>query len=291
MNEPAPFRCGAAARERDDPLSATAAPATGYLLVEHPGPWPRGALADLDDPAAPELVHRARKRGARPLLIRRHGRHPTSGAQARFAFVDATTSRTLWGEYRALGDILDHDWSEGSATDEPLYLVCTHGRHDRCCAIAGRPVARELSELRPDDTWECSHLGGDRFAANVLVLPQGLYYGYVGPLDVGSLVSSTERGDVRLSLLRGRSTDSAPVQAARIAAYAETGLRDIDAFTVTGNEQIDTRSRRITLSGSGLSLQMDVTAHRVPDQRFTCAHERPVSMIEYRAGPVTTRGR
>jgi len=287
LSDSTPFRCGAAARERGDPLSATAAPATGYLLVEHGGPWPKGALADLDDPAGPELAARARRMGARPLLIRRHGRTAATGAPAIFAFVNSETRQVSWGTYRDLGEILEHDWSQGFAMNQPIYLVCTHGRHDRCCAIAGRPVARELAELRPDHSWECSHLGGDRFAANVLVLPHSLYYGYVGPLDVGSVVAATERGDVRLSLLRGRSTDPAPVQAARAAAYEETGLRGIDAFTVMSSERVAPANWRITLAGSGLTLQVDVVAHRVPDQRFTCAHERPVTMVEHRAERVS----
>ena len=66
----------------------------------------------------------------------------------------------------------------------PLYGVCTHGRHDACCAERGRPVCAALSELRPEQTWEVSHIGGDRFAANLVVLPEGLYYGHVEPESV-----------------------------------------------------------------------------------------------------------
>ena len=61
--------------------------------------------------------------------------------------------------------------------------VCTHGRHDACCAERGRPVAAALAAAHPEQTWEVSHIGGDRFAANVLVLPDGLYYGRVSAAD------------------------------------------------------------------------------------------------------------
>ena len=57
---------------------------------------------------------------------------------------------------------------------DPLVLVCTNGRHDPCCATFGRPLARVLREgARRDDVWECSHIGGDRFAANIVILPEG----------------------------------------------------------------------------------------------------------------------
>ena len=48
---------------------------------------------------------------------------------------------------------------------EPMLLVCTHGVHDTCCAVRGRPVAAALARRWPEATWECSHVGGDRFAA------------------------------------------------------------------------------------------------------------------------------
>ena len=56
----------------------------------------------------------------------------------------------------------------------------------------------------PADVWECSHLGGDRFAANALVLPHGFYYGQV-PGDGADLVAAHSRGQVALPWLRGRA--------------------------------------------------------------------------------------
>ena len=79
------------------------------------------------------------------------------------------------------------------ADADPLYLVCTHGRHDACCALRGRPVALELDRVRPGRVWETSHVGGDRFAANLLVLPTGEVYGRVLPFAASDLVA-TDRG-------------------------------------------------------------------------------------------------
>src|ERR687896_611014 len=87
----------------------------------------------------------------------------------------------------------------------PLYLVCTHGSKDACCAVRGRPLAAALASIRPAETWECSHIGGDRFAPNLVCLPHSLFYGQVGPSDVAEVVSAYERGELSLPFLRGRS--------------------------------------------------------------------------------------
>jgi hypothetical protein len=118
----------------------------------------------------------------------------------------------------------------GAVHDQPLYLVCTHGRHDTCCAVEGRPVAAALAQQRPEETWECSHLGGDRFAANLLVLPHGLTYGHVDASSVLQVVESYERGEIEPSQLRGRSVFPAPSQAAQHFVRAETGDRGVNAM-------------------------------------------------------------
>jgi (2Fe-2S) ferredoxin len=108
------------------------------------------------------------------------------------------------------------DWTR---FDGPVFGVCTHGRHDACCAERGRPVAAALTASHPAQTWEISHMGGDRFAANMVVLPEGLYYGRMEPGTATQVAALHEEGRVDLSRLRGRSTYPMHVQ------YAEIALR------------------------------------------------------------------
>ncbi len=103
----------------------------------------------------------------------------------------------------------------------PLYAVCAHGTHDVCCAIRGRPVAAALDRVRPGQVWESSHVGGDRFAANVLVLPSGVLYGRVVESAAGALVEAVDRGGVLHQHLRGRVGFQPDVQAAMALAYRE----------------------------------------------------------------------
>jgi hypothetical protein len=52
--------------------------------------------------------------------------------------------------------------------------------------------------------WECSHLGGDRFAANVLALPAGRLFGGLAESDMPGLVDAVLEGRVALEHYRGQ---------------------------------------------------------------------------------------
>ena len=166
------LRCSYAADERGDPLAGTAAHANGFLLIEAPGAWGQNALSEsrLDPEIANVVAARAAELSYRVLLIKRPGRAAVEPRRA-WAVVDSTpgAERTTWGSYASDRELLDiplerpsRPWrAPASAT---LYLVCTHGRHDACCALRGRAVAARLAAHRPGQVWECSHIGGDRFA-------------------------------------------------------------------------------------------------------------------------------
>ncbi|MFD2092229.1 sucrase ferredoxin [Blastococcus deserti] len=234
-------RCSVRALARGDSPVATASPVQRWLLIEQPGPWGRDALPEsrFDAEVAPRLARRAREEGVRPLLVRRPGDRLADSAR-RWAYADSRPGREgLWWSVRASdADLLTAPWdgSVGEPAPGPTYLVCTHGGHDACCALRGRPLARALPAPGPVDVWECSHLGGDRFAANVLVLPHGFYYGQV-PGDGAELVDAHRNGRVALPWLRGRAGVPAPGQAAQHFARGELGLLGIDDLPVVSVEQ------------------------------------------------------
>ena len=103
---------------------------------------------------------------------------------------------------------------EGAFDEAPVYLVCTNGQRDLCCARYGLPAYRALREVAGERVWQTSHLGGHRFAPNVLTLPDGVMYGRVEPEAVPAFAGAVESGAVHWPLLRGRSCYSKPVQAA-----------------------------------------------------------------------------
>ncbi|WNV77337.1 sucrase ferredoxin [Geodermatophilus sp. DSM 44513] len=248
-------RCSVQALVRGDAGVATASPAQRWLLVEQPGPWGTDALTQsrFDPAVAPRLAHRARAEGVRVLLIRRPGDR-LADSQRRWAYVDGRSGvEGVWWSVRGSdADLVDAPWdgSVGERADGPVYLVCAHGAHDACCALRGRPLARTLPA---EDVWECSHLGGCRFAGNVLVLPHGFAYGQL-PGDGAELVAAHAAGRVALPWLRGRSGLAAPVQAAQHTARAELALygvddlrpRDVRRLTPAG---VDVERWVVTLAG------------------------------------------
>jgi hypothetical protein len=132
---------------------------------------------------------------------------------------------------------------------DPLLLVCTHGRHDRCCATRGRPVAHALWGRWPDVTWECSHVGGDRFAANLLVLPDGLYLGRVEEAEAVDLVTALQAGQLPPERLRGRSSLPLPTQAAQQFAREQLGRWGRDDLAPVSQEHAGSDRWRVRLGG------------------------------------------
>ncbi len=223
------FRCSGASGLRDESLAGTASTVRAFLLVEHPGSWGVEALRDarLPDGIAPDLRTAAAAAGVRVLLVRRPGRARVAapGTTIFAAYADSGASWFEQSVLTDLHDVLDLDLAALRAgrslgltpREDPLLCVCTHGRHDACCAEQGRPVAAALAEAHPEETWEVSHIGGDRFAGNLLVLPHGLYYGRLDPASAIAVAGSALTGHLDLDHFRGRSSHAMPVQAAEIA--------------------------------------------------------------------------
>jgi len=224
------MRCAPASEARGEPIVGTASTVTTFLLVECPGPWGVDALHDSRLPADVKRWLRER-RGMRPLLIRRR-----SSATARvFLARDGALTTAVLDDVR---DLLDLDLTvDVTSYDGPLFLVCTHGRHDVCCAERGRPLWEALSQVAPDETWQVSHIGGDRFAANVLVLPDGLYYGRLTPQEAPEFAGAHRGGRLDLEHLRGRTSQPFAVQAAEVFLRRHLDRDDAAAFPLVRSDE------------------------------------------------------
>ena len=146
--------------------------------------------------------------------------------------------------------------------DEPLFLVCTNGSRDRCCATLGVPVYLTMAAYAGDQVWQTTHTGGHRFAATMIVLPHGLYYGRLSAEDALPIVDSYNAGDVyALDHYRGRSCYKAPVQAAEYYLRAETHQQSLDAFSLleAGNED-DVWTCRFRSNGDDIVHELFVLA-------------------------------
>jgi len=138
--------CAAICRRLDEPLTGTApAAAVGWLLVEHPGPWPAfGLPADVPEAVA-RFAHQALGHGVRTQLIRRPDR---TGRQVErpTLMIAGGTADARWLEQRATrrfgwarrsgragrpgsGRVSPYPRPPGFGSPaEAALLVCTHGR-------------------------------------------------------------------------------------------------------------------------------------------------------------------
>ncbi|MGW7631380.1 sucrase ferredoxin [Streptomyces griseoincarnatus] len=230
--------CSTVSRELDEPVAGTAATARTWLLLEQPGPWGAKALTSSHlDPALGRALEAAAKgTGVRIALIRRPGRHADSRMPAtRRVYVAHTVPGNVWLHSATTTDparLLDLDLTalgrgEAAGFDavlggaphagDPLALVCTNGKRDRCCALLGRPLAAELASSGVDGVWEVTHLGGHRFSPTVLVLPYGYAYGRAEAHAVKEVLHGVQEGRVVTEGCRGCSAWERPGQAAELA--------------------------------------------------------------------------
>jgi hypothetical protein len=289
-------RCSALSEAAHEPMIATASRVRNWLLIEHDGPWGREAFLDARLPAdlGPALVRRTRPHGVRAILIRR-GARTAAGNVTAFA-VHSGPDRP-WIERLSLPSIasaLDLDMETlgrggsigGEPVADPVFLVCTHGRHDPCCAERGRPLALATAAAFPDATWECSHIGGDRFAGNLVAFPHGLYFGRVAPPDGPRVARAYAEGRIDLDHYRGRSCYPAAVQAAEHFARQSHGIEGIEDVAVQGVSD-DGSSTTVILQIPETGLRVRVIVEAGPAERLTCHSEDAQSPPRYRVDEMT----
>jgi hypothetical protein len=237
-----PCNHGAGAHEAHvDARGSAPENARGWLLIEHSGPW---AAKPLDTEGIPAYAYAAAALGIRLQLIRRPGKLVTGQVYCAWTAEPAPWIRRfgapLSGDAMPRPNRGDHPAGAESPSaplldksrfpalargehmpgwqtvEEPMYLVCTHGRRDACCGGLGSQLARTLAaEGYP--VWETTHVGGHRFAPNFVILPHGLYY---GPVDAEGAVAAIEAhrsGVISVRGFRGRAGIPTADQVAAIA--------------------------------------------------------------------------
>lgn len=285
MSLPADFRCSAAARERADDLAGTASTVRSFLLVENSGPWGRDALLDsrLPEGLGRELKAAAGRAGVRALLIRRGARSGTDEGIRVFAARTVPghtwmTTIRLASYHQLLGLDLTAlgrgERPEGwQAATGPLFATCTHGKHDACCAERGRPAAAATRLAAGTAAWEVSHIGGDRFAGNMVVLPWGYYYGGLEAEDAPGVVAAHRADQVDLRLLRGRSSYPMAVQYADIALRRHLDAPQIGAVRLRSAEREGSLTRTV-FAHQGARWSVDVRTEPHGHARLTCTAQR-----------------
>jgi hypothetical protein len=283
-----PF-CSDISRENDEPLGATASRIDRWLLVEYRGLWSSDALAGsgLSDQVKGRLRElRSAHPRTRLLFIRRPDRRHHGRLRIYVADSREGEERLAQLEIARHEDLRDVDpWAEATPVTEPLFLPCTHGKHDPCCARYGRPLFDALNEqLEAEYVWQCTHVGGDRFAGNVICLPHGVYFGRVDRDDVSGLVDEYLAGQISLGHYRGRSCWPFAVQAAERRIRAEEGLNGLNDLSLLGVAEADGRWT-VTFSTPDGPREVEVAVELGELTKLTCNSDAAKRPLRYVAMP------
>ena len=179
---------------------------------------------------------------------------------------------------------------QSQQTTRSTFLICTNARRDPCCAHFGTAAFHKLAEYQEKsmgkfDLWQTIHVGGHRFAPNMLYFPYGLYFGRMHPDHVKQVAARCLEGQLSMGYYRGRAEYREPLQAAEIYLRQQTGRLDIDAFHFSGldNPEADLWLVHFTEQSNGrqyqLALHLEKTGGKVLQ---SCGEENPAPIKLYR---------
>jgi hypothetical protein len=235
------FFCSEQSRAVSEKTFGTASIGQVWILLEYPFAWGPHALEDSNLPlpvknhlkrALQSMTHakllfikqeRARLKERSLFVVRCRESNPFI---QKFTVDDYNQLTEI--DFAAIASVKEA--SEENISSDLLFLVCTHGRRDKCCAKFGYPLYKSLRESMGQSVWQSSHVGGDRFAANLLCFPHGLFYAHVTEELGRVIVREYEDERIALENYRGRACFSNAVQAAEFFARKESGIKEITAL-------------------------------------------------------------
>ena len=281
-----PMRCSTLAEELGEPMIGSVDQRLRWLLVEDRSAWGTDAVKDV---LGEERARDAKARSIRPLLIRRREGDPAADAVRRVILVDTTTRemavRTIEHPSElALGAIANAPIAEfGAVMSDPIFLVCTNGKRDACCALRGRMLVTALAADHAERTWECTHLGGHRFAGNLVCLPDGIVYGRVPPAEGPRLADAFLAGRLDPVLLRGRSAWPAPAQVAEQELRVRHGLDGLTDVSLVSVEADADRATVTLGTPEGGTHRFELAADRLgPPRPTSCRADEVEEPLHWR---------
>jgi len=286
LGEVSRFYCSELSRRADERTFGTASVGAVWILLEYPHGWGRHALEDSAlSPEVKEFFEHtlARIKHSRLLFIktdrgRRDARMSLFVVRCRERSPFVVRFRLEKYEDVTAFDLAavaaGADTQGGVVTGGPLFLVCTHGRRDKCCAKFGVSLYNSLREAAGEAVWQSSHVGGDRFAANLLCFPHGLFYAHVDDASGRRAVGEYRERRVVLEKFRGRACYSRHVQAAESFVRTEAGIVGVEAlrFQSSAREGVESWRVRFTEGAAGRVHEARVTSRLSEFRNFITCH-------------------
>jgi hypothetical protein len=296
-----PVFCSQESLDLHESIIGTAPRADIWFLLEYHGRWGKKALAESEIPdlVKKHLISQLDLISESRLLLIKQPREENIRGYAFFAALSIADPPTLYRfQLNDYDDLLAFDLvniASGSPkytddiADEPVFVNCTNGLRDQCCALHGVASYWELQNRFPGKVWESTHHGGHRFAANFMHLPFGLSYGRIRKETAPSIMQTALEGHIALDHFRGRTIYEDPIQAAEILLRRQLDIDAIDAVSITGSENLTSERWKVQLEVEGTPRSLIVekrdTGRRVHQ---SCGDEKTSPVFEYRLIDLST---
>jgi hypothetical protein len=285
--------CSIDSLEVAESLLGTAPRADVWFLLEYSGRWGNQALKESSIPEhVKEHLNAELKKipEARLLLVKR----PVA-ERSGITFASAVAAGNEPALYRftieSYEDLLGFDLAAIAGGDaryasalssEPMFVICTNGLRDQCCALHGMAVYAALSHEHPGMVWESTHHGGHRFAANMLHLPHGLSYGRLRADSAAEVAQTALDGNIAFDYLRGRSTLGEAAQAAEAFLRRELALPGLNGIALAGSQELPDGQSSISFNGDDGSYTVIVGKHETGAHvHVSCGDEKTNPVAEY----------
>lgn len=230
--------------ERGEPAAGLGASSKSYVLLH----WPRGhwRVPRIRSHLMPETlgkaIQTANAAGIHVALV--------DGDEIGFTHEGTIRRSVTPGEAEELLlHIADGGRLEGERDERPTIVCCTDGKQDPCCARYGFATWKALRQAADPDRFrilQSTHLGGCRFAASLVVLPQRARYSRLEPSQTEDFLACIDQGLPYLPAYRGNPALDAPRQTAEHAALlwaarngiaGEARLGEVSGVSTDGNRQ------------------------------------------------------
>ncbi len=285
--------CSVESIEAGEQLTGTAPRADVWFLLEYSGRWGNKALNVSSIPKEVKAhlnAHLGKIPESRLLLIKQStAQH--SGISFFAALPKADPPALYQFQLNDYAELLEFDLTaivaqdprfEAARSEELLFVTCTNGLRDQCCALHGAATYSALAEAFPGLVWESTHHGGHRFAANFLQLPYGISYGRLRPESAGEVLQMALDGRIAFYHYRGRTIYEEPVQAAEVLLRRGIGIEGVDALTLQHSEDLGGGQWRVQFAGADEVFEIVVQRAETGAQvHLSCGEEALGPVVEY----------
>lgn len=173
--------------------------------------------------------------------------------------------------------------NETQAKRKPLFLVCTNGTKDKCCAKFGLPIWKKFNDIN-NNAWQCTHLGGDRYAPTALVLPSFSTYGHIANDDVPLIIANEENEKIYLNKIRGVALYNFYEQAADIHVRKVQNIENAKTIQIISSEKIADNIFNVHIKNKQSNKEVQLRVEKKPNKHFdymTCKATKKSYSFEF----------